>query len=69
MKKLLLMLSAAGFLLLGACSKQEDAGNDQNDPVLKVKPVQIQTPAGAVYDKAKLDNIMISTLEAHNDFQ
>lgn len=69
MKKLLFMLSAAGVLLLNACSKQEDAGSGQNDPVLKEKTTLVQVPAGAVYDKTKLDHIMISTLEAHNDFQ
>jgi len=68
MKKILLLLSAAGFLLLASCSKQEE-GNDQQGPVLQEKTTLLPVPSGPVYDKQKLDQIMIHTLEANNDFQ
>ncbi|MBL0095273.1 MAG: hypothetical protein IPP46_01375 [Bacteroidetes bacterium] len=69
MKKNLCYLMLLLFLGVVSCSKQDEQSSDQEGPALKVKSNLTAVPSGAAYDKAKLDQIVISTLEGRNDFQ
>lgn len=69
MKKTQIYLAVAVLFLLSACSKQEEMDSNCQGPVLQEKSVLQQVPSGNPYDKLKLDQVVISTLEARNDFQ
>ncbi len=62
----LIMIFLAGSI---SCNKQEDQGLNQDGGVLKQKTSPVAAPSGNAYDKEKLDQIVISTLESKNDFQ
>ncbi len=69
MKKNVYYLMFLFLLGLSSCSKQDDQEMDQGTAVLKVKTNPVAAPAGAAFDKQKLDQLVISALESNNDFK
>ena len=69
MKKHLFVIAAAFTLLWSACTKQEDAQQNQQEVVLVEKANPEAVPQGNTLDKLKLDKVIIAELEAKNDFR
>lgn len=69
MKRLLSLLFVIYLVGLTSCSKQDDQNSNGAEGVLKQKPTLLSEPAGNPLEKSKLDQLVISVLESHNDFR
>jgi serine protease len=68
MKKLLPLMAVFFLFVLSACTKHEDAEENQNQNVLVEKATPEAVPQGNTLDKLKLDQLIISKLETNNTF-